>query len=101
MNQKPERNDPCPCKSGKKYKKCCGRPGLAKHDVTYVGNQGSLISRIQKISGVASAPARSLKDRIGHLGSPPKEENSSSGLPPKEPHDFTPQDSPVNPETKE
>lgn len=19
------RNDPCPCKSGKKYKKCCGR----------------------------------------------------------------------------
>lgn len=23
--QKPGRNDPCPCKSGKKYKKCCGR----------------------------------------------------------------------------
>jgi preprotein translocase subunit SecA len=21
------RNDPCPCGSGKKYKKCCGRPG--------------------------------------------------------------------------
>ncbi|HEY5682465.1 MAG TPA: SEC-C metal-binding domain-containing protein, partial [Sulfuricaulis sp.] len=21
---KPERNDPCPCGSGKKYKKCCG-----------------------------------------------------------------------------
>jgi len=20
------RNDPCPCRSGKKYKKCCGRP---------------------------------------------------------------------------
>ena len=20
------RNDPCPCNSGKKYKKCCGRP---------------------------------------------------------------------------
>ena len=20
-------NDPCPCGSGKKYKKCCGRPG--------------------------------------------------------------------------
>ena len=20
------RNDPCPCGSGKKYKKCCGRP---------------------------------------------------------------------------
>ena len=23
--QKPGRNDPCPCGSGKKYKKCCGR----------------------------------------------------------------------------
>jgi len=25
MAQKPGRNDPCPCGSGKKYKKCCGR----------------------------------------------------------------------------
>ena len=23
-------NDPCPCGSGKKYKKCCGRPGAEK-----------------------------------------------------------------------
>ena len=23
---KPERNHPCPCLSGKKYKKCCGDP---------------------------------------------------------------------------
>lgn len=23
----PGRNDPCPCGSGKKYKKCCGRKG--------------------------------------------------------------------------
>lgn len=23
MNQKPGRNDPCPCGSGKKYKSCC------------------------------------------------------------------------------
>ncbi|WP_085931013.1 SEC-C metal-binding domain-containing protein [Anaerophaga thermohalophila] len=22
---KPGRNDPCPCGSGKKYKKCCGK----------------------------------------------------------------------------
>jgi uncharacterized protein YecA (UPF0149 family) len=22
---KPDRNDPCPCGSGKKYKKCCGK----------------------------------------------------------------------------
>ncbi|MGB0715243.1 MAG: SEC-C metal-binding domain-containing protein [Phycisphaerae bacterium] len=24
---KVERNDPCPCGSGKKFKKCCGKPG--------------------------------------------------------------------------
>ena len=23
-DKKPDRNDPCPCGSGKKYKKCCG-----------------------------------------------------------------------------
>lgn len=27
-----ERNDPCPCGSGLKYKKCCGRPGAEKKD---------------------------------------------------------------------
>lgn len=26
-NEKPQRNDPCPCGSGKKYKKCCGAKG--------------------------------------------------------------------------
>ena len=25
VGQKPGRNDPCPCGSGKKYKKCCGK----------------------------------------------------------------------------
>lgn len=25
VEKKPERNDPCPCGSGKKYKKCCGK----------------------------------------------------------------------------
>jgi len=26
QSNKPGRNDPCPCGSGKKYKKCCGKP---------------------------------------------------------------------------
>ncbi|NLM68159.1 MAG: hypothetical protein GX180_13450, partial [Enterococcus sp.] len=29
-NQKIGRNDPCPCGSGKKYKRCCGRTSNAK-----------------------------------------------------------------------
>jgi len=28
--QKPKRNDPCPCGSGKKYKNCCGKSGPKK-----------------------------------------------------------------------
>ncbi len=27
VDRKPERNDPCPCGSGKKYKQCCGKAG--------------------------------------------------------------------------
>jgi hypothetical protein len=29
---RPGRNDPCPCGSGKKFKKCCGGAGSAAHD---------------------------------------------------------------------
>ena len=32
-NGKARRNDPCPCGSGKKYKKCCGRSGKAPQDL--------------------------------------------------------------------
>ena len=31
-SQKVGRNDPCPCGSGEKYKKCCGAPSGAKAD---------------------------------------------------------------------
>ncbi len=30
------RNDPCPCGSGKKYKKCCGRPGAKPKEARVV-----------------------------------------------------------------
>jgi len=26
-DERPKRNDPCPCGSGKKYKQCCGKAG--------------------------------------------------------------------------
>src|ERR1700721_2723068 len=28
LRMKTQRNDPCPCGSGKKYKKCCGQTGV-------------------------------------------------------------------------
>ena len=31
---RPERNDPCPCGSGKKYKKCCSAKDEAAHSAS-------------------------------------------------------------------
>jgi hypothetical protein len=30
MRHKPGRNDPCPCGSGRKFKRCCGHPVTAR-----------------------------------------------------------------------
>ena len=35
-HKKPKRNEPCPCGSGKKYKKCCGT--LSEDDVAKMGH---------------------------------------------------------------
>ena len=43
------RNDPCPCGSGKKYKKCCERIDQANRPVTIEGKHGMLTyTRAQK-----------------------------------------------------
>lgn len=36
---KPGRNDPCPCGSGKKYKKCCGKNNVVAFDTTLYTNE--------------------------------------------------------------
>jgi uncharacterized protein len=43
MSDKPGRNDPCPCGSGKKYKACCFQkniPGKKKFSATQLVNKG-------------------------------------------------------------
>jgi len=42
MNQRPGRNDPCPCGSRKKYKKCCLGSGEADHTevATWMDEEG-------------------------------------------------------------
>ena len=32
MQQPPSKNAPCPCGSGKKYKRCCGLQGSGQHN---------------------------------------------------------------------
>ena len=48
------RNDPCPCGSGKKYKKCCEKKtGLQRHQFTNLNREGTE-SNMSKIVGAAS-----------------------------------------------
>ncbi len=69
MTEKINRNDPCSCGSGKKYKKCCGvQKKLSQRNATVISSSSanSLLSRITaggKVSGLALGEANPLKDR--------------------------------------
>ena len=57
---KPGRNDPCPCGSGKKYKKCCeamNKPqALSQRTITQVGVEQKVASIGQLFQSVMSTP---------------------------------------------
>lgn len=58
MTKKANRNDPCPCGSGKKYKKCCGKPGMGRHTATVLDAaslSGSLLGRISQAGSAFSS----------------------------------------------
>lgn len=57
MNAKAQRNDPCPCGSGKKYKKCCGLKE-AKDAQT----RSSVMHTLQKFGGVVGY--KNLKESV-------------------------------------
>lgn len=50
-SKKTERNNPCPCGSGKKYKKCCGDP--AHHRPFFVVN---LLKKLREVFSNKSEP---------------------------------------------
>ena len=70
MKEKNGRNDPCPCGSGKKYKKCCGlQKKLSSREASVItaSSQGSLLNRISAGGAFASSSkekSNSLKNRI-------------------------------------
>ena len=57
---KPSRNDPCPCGSGKKYKKCCAHKALGTRKVSV--HSGGIASSF--FQGAAGSPAKSLAGRV-------------------------------------
>ena len=59
-----ERNDPCPCGSSKKYKKCCGKnPGVKPRSYSKV-DFSIFKNDIQKVTGLFSEAIR--KKSPGH-----------------------------------
>jgi hypothetical protein len=66
MSQEIGRNDPCPCGSGKKYKKCCGSAKTAPRAFEVVkGDQNPLQEKISASFKEGANPGlKSLKGRV-------------------------------------
>ena len=72
------RNDPCPCGSGKKYKKCCAKKALGPRQVTVQQTGGDIMQRMSKTTSALSGAfptiptqpdqAKSLSDRVSSGG---------------------------------
>ena len=80
MTKKIQRNDPCPCGSGAKYKKCCGlkerelkqKKGLKGHFATNLsGSMKDMAGRVFKVLTATAQPPAShgAKEQPGILSS--------------------------------
>jgi len=56
MKNQVGRNDPCPCGSGKKYKKCCAKHSMGRHTAQVISS-----SNTQSLLGRISAAGASMK----------------------------------------
>ncbi|MBU6149689.1 MAG: hypothetical protein EBZ47_10600 [Chlamydiae bacterium] len=62
MNQKVQRNDPCPCGSGLKYKKCCAlKTGMQKYKAEVIRQDSKMAALMGRIQ-VANQP-KDLKEK--------------------------------------
>ncbi|MEM7175556.1 MAG: SEC-C metal-binding domain-containing protein [Chlamydiota bacterium] len=78
------RNDPCPCGSGKKYKKCCGqKKSLTQRSFSQltasVTKGGIDRLRSKMISAIQPQQERELGQRVTTGSLPKKEENQLQG----------------------
>lgn len=69
------RNDPCPCGSGKKFKKCCGVPKARKITNASVISSGNLSSLFQANVQKEVGEKKDISSVIGKISNPnsPKE----------------------------
>lgn len=86
------RNDPCPCGSGKKFKKCCENNALGGHKATVISSssQNSLLGKITaagmsfSASKEESTVTRVLHATIQGQSAKPTEEKAEQKSPPSE-----------------
>lgn len=81
------RNDPCPCGSGKKYKKCCEPKEAAARKLTAHKIEGEeLMRKASSISGlfqqISHVPPTRLKEGAPNLEEKPQEESPKEDLEP-------------------
>lgn len=91
MNQKVGRNDPCPCGSGKKYKKCCEKKSYLQRKSTSVLTGSKAVDKVAKaaqgakvgslfskfVAPAAESGAKTLKGKSVSLGKVEKKPGSS------------------------
>ena len=80
------RNDPCPCGSGKKFKKCCAqKPAMKKHSFSSI-DSSTFSSSLSRITGMASksflgnnqeVPTKGLEKKVQQKDSPPQKEDEA------------------------
>ncbi len=84
MEGKVGRNDPCPCGSGKKFKKCCEQTLIAKKFRASRLDSSSLAGRAVKVSQSLSG----LFSKASAEAPPKGEEKPGVEAPPTEEKDF-------------
>ncbi|MDN3504048.1 MAG: SEC-C metal-binding domain-containing protein [Rhabdochlamydiaceae bacterium] len=67
--EKVGRNDPCPCGSGKKYKKCCGKVGPRKFSAQLLSSNKDAAPLLDRMKGLTSSVMRAVHEVGGEKAS--------------------------------
>lgn len=81
MAEKPGRNDPCPCGSGKKFKQCCflkNPTGKRIIKATLISNAAKPIDLMERTFGAGIAKAKEADRPVEHTEQPKTNEEHSS-----------------------
>ena len=70
MESKATRNDPCPCGSGKKYKRCCQEAVAKKDGIAHVSRCGNCMvcCHVLGIEDLSKGAYEGCRYNIGHCG---------------------------------